>query len=249
MAVQVSPYYRDKGDRVSFSTFDPDGKEHVYTNRICYGEQGYNGAVWSPDVEIVCRPAGGRNSAPPLVFQRYFRLLTKHGIVPKVCRAKTRDGLNTLFIPRQDWGYHPLFITLSMYRHADQHGKSILGRTMKLYRDLKPEGTHFLQCLHWAFANTGYGTWHSCINLTSCRSVYDGGGDPDRLLDLRWGLALALYGQLSPEDKKTLPQRLSTDMFDELALDLRSFPIEHLDHILDPQYALYYADPKKALKG
>ena len=239
-----SERYRDKGDSVSYTTLEEGGKRRVFDNHVCYGSALFYHHRRG-EYELLCRPSRGKNSSPPLVFHRFFLLLRRYGIIPPECRPSIRGGQNALYIPRQEWGYHPLFVTLSMYRHADNHGRSVLGRAMYAFDHLQPNGVHFLQCLHWAFTQTNYGTWHSCINLSGSTDIYEG-GSPERLLDLRWGLALACYGHLSWEAKNALGQRESTHMFNSLALDLRNFPIQDPSEILDPQYAPYYADPNKA---
>jgi len=240
-----SQHYRDKEDRVSFVAIDKDGAERAYPNAVCYGTTRFGRQ--REDYEYLCRPTEGLNTSPPLVFQRFFRLLRRHRIIPTECQAKNRGGQNVLVVPRLNWGYHPLFVTMGMYRHADCHGKSILGRTMHAYAALQTKGIHFLQCLHWAFSSTPYRAYHSFINLTVGDGMYE--RDPRRVRDLRWGLALALYSQMSWEEKHHLAGECSTDMFDGLAWQLKQIPLCSPDEILEPRHTEYYINPDKARIG
>ena len=163
MEVELSSWYQDKEDYVAYSSVGKDGKVHEHKDADCYASIVAHPGAW----EVTCRPYRNRNSAPPLTFQRFFRELIKCGLVPKGVEATTRSGKNIIVVPQRGWSYHPVFVTLSLYRHADQHGKSVLGRTMRLYDQHHEAGTHFLQCLHWALAHTNYGTFHSCFSLTN----------------------------------------------------------------------------------
>ncbi len=246
MKVSLSQNYQDKGDSVSYKAIGEDGRERRFERANCFDGVMSNLGGY----EIHCRPWNGKNSAPSLTYQRFFRELIRYGVVPQGVRAGAQKGQNVLVIPRRGWDNHTVFVALSMYRHADCHGKSIVGRTMALHDELSRKGIHFLQCLHWAFCNTDYGTWHSCINLTSNSSPYDGSKWAARTENLRWGLALAAFGRLTLERRKEelAPWEGTTHMFDGLARKLRSIKLDHVDDILDPQYSRYYEDPELARK-
>jgi hypothetical protein len=248
MQIQLSQYYKDKTDGVSFSMYDKAGKEYRSGRTACYydvigsGRPGAGGVDW----EIHCRPLSRRNSAPSLIFQRFFRELKRCGLVPQGVWVGTRGGSNTIVVPRQGWGYHPVYITLSLYRHADIHGKSILGRTMYLYGKLQREGVHFLQCLHWSLLNTRHGTWHSCFPISS-PSPYTG-MSATQSQNLKYGIALAAYGKMALAEKNVLSDRYSTGMFTRLAKAIMDVRVERVDDVLDPQYAHYYQRPHLAAK-
>lgn len=233
-------HYRDKTDHVSYLAIHSEGYTQDVRDDFCYGKIIHDLTSY----EITCRPYHSTNSCPPPVFRAFFRELQSCGVIPKEIRFGAKQGKNTLVIPRQGWDYHTIFVTLSMYRHSDQHGISIVGRTMKLYDSLKEQGVHFLQCLHWALVTTNYSHWHSCINL--CDNPYD--GSHARAKNLKWGLALAVYGRLTLAERKSIRQRQSVVMFDHLAKGLRDFKIKQADEILDPKYAEYYHHPEKARK-
>ncbi len=246
MEVNLSQNYRDKGDAVSYKAIGRDGKERVWDRTSCFS------GVMSDlgGYEIHCRPWNGQNSAPSLIYQRFFRELIRFGVVPQGVRAGTQGGQNILVIPRRGWDDHTVFVALSMYRHADCHGKSIVGQTMTLYDRLGKTGVHWLQCLHWAFCHTDYGTWHSCINLTSNPSPYYGDDVEPRTKNLKWGLALAAFGKITPTKRKEelAKENQTTLMFDTLARKLKNIRLDHVDGILDPQYAQYYENPELARK-
>ena len=244
MEVKLPSTYRDKGDNVSYTAINRSGTEQKRTKDVCF----YHIISHLGEYEITCRPWDGDNSSPRQPFQRFFRELTRCGLVPEGVRAGTLRARNVLVVPRRGWGYHPVFIALSLYRHADCHGRSILGRTMKLYRELHEDGVHFLQCLHWSLINTNHRIWHSCFNLrTPSASPYE--RYPDRSKNLKYGIALATYGKMSLAEKNALVGSNSTLMFDNLAKELKDLEISCEDEILNPEYAKYYEDPEKARKG
>ena len=73
MKVKLPNSYRDKGDSVSFSLVGKDGKKHDHLRAACYYRVVYphRPGAW----QITCFPYQGKNSAPPLMFQRFFRKL------------------------------------------------------------------------------------------------------------------------------------------------------------------------------
>lgn len=240
MEVKLSRHYRDKADTVSYDCVGKDGRIHEHRHAACYHAIIAHLGVW----EITCRPWRGNNSAPPLTFQRFFRELVKCGLVPKGVEILTRNGKNIIVIPRRGWSYHTVFIILSLYRHADTHGKSILGRTMRLYDQHHKAGTHFLQCLHWALVNTSHGGWHSCFSLSS--GPY--GSTEAKNRNLKHGLGIAAFGQLTLTEKNALSGSSSSHMFDRLSREFRDIKVSGPDKILDPKYAKYYKDPNLARK-
>lgn len=248
MKVTVSQHYQDKGDSVSYKVITKEGVEREWRDSACYHGILPQLAAY----EIHCRPWNGKNSAPRLMHQRFFRELIDCGIIPPEAQVRTVKGENVLILPRQGWDRHTIFVALSLYRHADCHGKSILGRTMILQQRLHKEGVHFLQCLHWALCNTDYGVWHCCINLDCRRGPYEQNTRDNPGTDLKWGLALAVFGKMSLADRarqeKLSKIKSSTFMFAHLAMQLQDFKIKSTDEILDPKYAKYYRDPELARK-
>ncbi len=239
MEVKLSRWYRDKGDYVSYTAVGRDGRHLHVRADACY----HSIIQHLGEHKIICRPYDGKNSAPPLSFQRFFRALTRHGLVPKGVEIGS-GRRNSITVPRRGWGYHPVFISLSLYRHADCHGASLLGQTMKLYDSLREDGVHFLQCFHWALVHTKHGTWHSCFALSD--TPYEGAHDRNR--NLKYGIGIAAYGQLTLTQKNALKGRSSADMFNQLGNEFQDIRIEKRDDILDPQYAKFYKNPELARK-
>jgi len=238
MEVKLSRWYRDKGDNVSYSATGSDGRRRNFNRSACFGSV----IDHLGQYEITCRPWDGKNSAPALNFQRFFRALIRHGLVPKGVEIGS-SRKNSITVPKRGWGYHPVFVTLSLYRHADCHGASLLGTTMRLYDSLRKDGVHFMQCFHWALVHTNHGTWHSCFNMAG--APY---GATAKNKNLKYGIAIAAYGKLSLTEKNALKGHSSTEMFDTLAKDFRDIKVRGLDDILDPQYAQFYEDPELARK-
>ena len=116
---------------------------------------------------------------------------------------------------------------------------------MRTYDARRKAGVHFVQCFHWALANTNHGTWHSCFDLGTAGPY---GGPENKSLNLKYGIGIARYGQLTLDEKNELPGRSSTTMFNTLAQDYRDIQVESVDDILDPQYAKYYENPELARK-
>jgi len=241
MEVNLSRFYRDKGDSVSYLAAHKDGKVSIHKRAVCF-----NSVLHHPgEYEITCLPSGDRNSAPPLAYQRFFRELHRCGVIPRGVEVGFRNRRNSLTIPQRGWGYHPVFITLSLYRHADCHGKSILGRTMSLYGNLRREGVHFLQCLHWSLVNTPFCTYHSCFNVGGTHPYEEG---LSKAKQLKYGIAIAAYGKLKQCEKNKLTGNNSVMMFHSLAKGLKDIRVSAVDEILDPKYAEFYENPDLARK-
>jgi len=122
MDVKLPRTYLDKADGASYVAINKNGVEQKHETACFLHIISHLG-----EYEIICHPLGNKNSSPQLPFQRFFRELKRCGLVPKGVRVGALHSKNIIVVPRRGWGYHPVFVTLSLYRHADCHGYSILG--------------------------------------------------------------------------------------------------------------------------
>lgn len=244
--------YGTKSDAVRWTAWEEDGTEvGKWEKTICYA--GAMGIL--PKLRIRCEPYKGtvkgaaKDRLSSKQYLEFFELLKQHCLVPPDIEATDEEGSNCLVIPRSGWDRHTIYIALCYYRQCDQQPGEIV-RAMSLYQRLKDQGTHFLQCLHYAAATTKFGSGHYFMNF----GPYDGGMGK---LNLASGKALAWFASLSKEQRleecpiknpagggRGYDSRYTYTFLTKRAKKEKSVEVKNLVEILDPKYAEHYENPK-----
>jgi hypothetical protein len=224
--------YAIRGDTVSWTAFREDGTElGRWENEACFAPLLRNTST-AGDVEIHCKSghAGKGGSMPCRDFQEFFRLCKETGLVPPGVEATIKDRGNYLTIPRDGWDRHTIYITLCLYRQCDIRPDEVM-TALGLYKRLKPEGTTFLQILHYLAATTTISSGHVFMNL----SPYGGGSK----LDLSHGGALVWFTRLSKAQRAGTVKgegfdSYTKDMLKKQAGTLSMPKVDHVSGFLDP---------------
>ncbi len=160
---------------------------------------------------------------PSDLYKEFWKLCKESGLVHTTIRNFVSKKQNRLVIPRKGWDRHTVYTVLSLYRHCDCQPK-LIATAVLLYEKLKSEGIHFLQCLQYAMAeynspNTGH-VFITANNNGGYDSNYGG-------LNIATGMAMALFSQMSIQERKKLaPENSTVMMFCQLATRWNPIKVE-----------------------
>ena len=249
--------YTAKSDLVNWEAYPRKGSKigKWWSRSICYARAMDHNLS---DLEVHCLPYPTQVEGQGLSaadYRLFFRLCKKEGLVPPKARAGCLNGHNYLVLPRSRWDRHTLYTALCLYRQTDIKPLEI-ARCLSLWRELSPQGTTFIQCLHHLAATTVIQSGHYFIAFGS--TPYGERSLP--ATDLATGQALAHFAQLPWKERHKLvlhPKRpqeggwnarqqgYTTAMFSkQLFPKFRSVTIPRVEEILNPKYAPFYQSPE-----
>ncbi len=239
---------QDKGDSVKWWSFNAKG------TRIDGDEDCYMGIMpHLPEQAIHLRPFGDYNSCAMVSLTSFLTLGMLEGLIVPDARIVNDNGLVGLFIPRGH-DRHEVYISLSMYRHADGHARSIVLPTLELYRQLRKHGVSFWQCLYFAMEHSSiageYSSFreHSFVNINN--SIYGERLTRDSWARMTPGLSVALWLKLDPtfRNRRALTIYCTTKLMQRFEARFQEVSMKTLTEILEPENNIRFQNPMELLE-
>ena len=242
----------DKEDKVKWWAFDAKGK------RIEGSEHCYMGVMKAlPEYDIHLRPTKDRNSCNDASLIAFLTLSQLEGLIVPTARIVNENGMIGLFIPRGH-EHHRVYISLSVYRHSDLHGRCIVIPTLRLYQQLREHGVSFWQCLYFAMQRasvdgdfSGF-RGHSFIALNDTPYARKSKADGGTATRMSPGLSISLWLKLEPELRAQVVARSSrcvtATVMEYLQKRLKKVPMQDLTEILSPENNHRFQNPMKLLE-
>jgi hypothetical protein len=154
---------------------------------------------------------------PGSLYKDFWKFCKEAGLVPEEVEITVKNQQNLLVIPRLGWDRHTVYTILSLYRHCDCQPR-MPATAVLLYRKLREQGVHFLQCLHYAMADLDHPfTGHVFILMGESDGCYYGNHGARNLAA---SLAMVRFARMPMKERKALGNGMTYAMFCQLANDL-----------------------------
>lgn len=187
------------------------------------------------------------NLLPGGLYKDFWKFCKETGLVPEEAKAFVENKQNRLAIPCQGWDRHTVYTTLSLYRHCDCQPR-MAATAVLLYRKLRRQGVHFLQCLHYAMSDLNHPNHGHVFIIMAENSGCYGGNYGAR--NLAASLAMARFARMPMEERKGLGNGMTYSMFCNMAKDLNPTRSESASaNYHSPRIANGVGHPRYVLKN